>query len=108
VVLRFVPAECLDSCAAQQAALAAVQAGVNVTPMREIVTFLTILAEPKHHGGLRRRQLARARPGEREQRPVLAEAYASGTERSEAGAMSYVVDRGGRIAAISTARISVK
>jgi hypothetical protein len=47
VVLSFVPAECLEPCSAQQAALAAVQAGVNVTPMREMVTFLTILPEPE-------------------------------------------------------------
>ncbi|MEQ8696910.1 MAG: hypothetical protein RLT05_10180 [Bauldia litoralis] len=42
VVLSFVPHECGEPCAEQQAALAAVQAQVNVSPMKEMVTFVTV------------------------------------------------------------------
>ncbi|MCD1636714.1 redoxin domain-containing protein [Martelella mediterranea] len=42
VVLSFVPQECGEPCAEQQAVLAAVQAQVNVSPMKEMVTFVTV------------------------------------------------------------------
>jgi hypothetical protein len=107
VVLSFVPAACLDSCAAQQAALAAVQAGVNVTPMREMVTFLTILPGPEAalpaditeaFDPVNWRSLTPEAGWNSV--PALAEAYAGTTGRPGSGPMSYVVDRGGRLAAI--------
>lgn len=42
VVLSFVPRDCGASCAEQQDILASVQAQVNITPMKQMVTFLTI------------------------------------------------------------------
>ena len=42
VVLSFVTEDCGAPCAEQQAALADVQASLNVTPMRDMVTFVTI------------------------------------------------------------------
>lgn len=42
VVLSFVPQDCGAPCADQQAALVEAQAAVNVTPMREMVTFVTV------------------------------------------------------------------
>ncbi|MFC4670764.1 cytochrome-c oxidase [Seohaeicola nanhaiensis] len=41
-VLSFVPADCGAPCGAQQALLREVQESVNVTPMREMVVFLTV------------------------------------------------------------------
>ena len=41
VVISFAPEGCGAPCETQQALLREVQAGVNVTPMREMVTFLT-------------------------------------------------------------------
>lgn len=42
VVLSFVPQDCGNPCAEQQAVLVAVQAQVNVSPMKEMVTFVTV------------------------------------------------------------------
>lgn len=42
VVLSFYPSACGAPCAAQQALLREVQESVNVTPMREMVVFLTV------------------------------------------------------------------
>lgn len=42
VVLSFVPESCGAPCADQQVLLQAVQEAVNVTPMREMVAFLTV------------------------------------------------------------------
>ena len=42
VILSFVPRDCGASCAEQQAILASVQMQVNITPMKQIVTFLSV------------------------------------------------------------------
>tara|TARA_R110000751_G_scaffold43895_8_gene100910 strand:- start:1932 stop:2318 length:387 start_codon:yes stop_codon:yes gene_type:complete len=42
VVLSFLPRECGTTCADQQALLADVQEAVNVTPMRDMVSFVTV------------------------------------------------------------------
>ncbi len=42
VVLSFVPRDCGTPCTEQQDILASVQAQVNITPMKQIVTFLTV------------------------------------------------------------------
>ena len=47
LILSFVAGDCGPDCVAQQAALAAVQARVNITPMLGMADFLTIL-EPGH------------------------------------------------------------
>jgi protein SCO1/2 len=44
VVLSFVPADCGTPCADQQALLARVREAVNDTPMRDLVTFVTVTA----------------------------------------------------------------
>jgi hypothetical protein len=42
VILSFVPLECGSPCAEQQAFLAAVQEQVNITPMMQMVTFISV------------------------------------------------------------------
>ncbi|HET7409703.1 MAG TPA: hypothetical protein VFJ13_05840, partial [Paracoccaceae bacterium] len=42
VVLSFVPEDCAELCAAQQAKLEKVREDIEVTPMRDIVTFLAV------------------------------------------------------------------
>jgi protein SCO1/2 len=44
IVLSFVPAGCGTPCADQQALLARVREAVNDTPMRDLVTFVTVTA----------------------------------------------------------------
>ena len=44
IVLSFVPEECGAPCTDQQKLLAEVQSGINVTPMRDMVTFVTVAA----------------------------------------------------------------
>ncbi|MEO2038805.1 MAG: hypothetical protein ABGW90_08920, partial [Martelella sp.] len=42
IVLSFVPTDCGGPCVEQQAVLAGVQGQVNVSPMKEMVTFVTV------------------------------------------------------------------
>ena len=107
VVVSFVTADCRDACAAQQAALAAVQERVNIAPMRDMVTFLTILpsADGKFPASLAggfapvNWRLLVPYPGS-DDPADLSPAYAGATRRPDAGPMAYVIDRGGRFAAI--------
>ena len=45
LVLSFVSGDCHPDCVAQQAALAAVQTRVNITPMLAIVKFITVVEQ---------------------------------------------------------------
>lgn len=97
VVLSFVPGECGTPCADQQALLARVQEAVNVTPMREMVTFVTMASpespvDPKWDdanwvGLAPREESAVARIGAE---------WAELSRRGEGGPMAYVLGRGAR------------
>lgn len=95
VVVSFAPEGCGAPCEAQQALLREVQEGVNVTPMREMVTFLTVGLATEGwdstnwhaisiEGGI----------------PEAADDYAALSERDSAAPMIHVIGRGGRHAAI--------
>jgi protein SCO1 len=47
VVLYFASAECVAECAAQTDRLAEIQAIVNISPMRELVQFVSVAAGPR-------------------------------------------------------------
>lgn len=100
VVLSFYPAACGTPCANQQARLADVQQALEITPMRSMVTFVTVaspevppLKSWESHNWIR----ANA-PDE----PAAAAgtAYRNLSRRPGNGPTVHVIDRGGRHAAI--------
>ncbi|MGH6954621.1 MAG: SCO family protein [Alphaproteobacteria bacterium] len=48
VVLYFIYASCPDVCPLHSEAVAAVQARVNATPMRDLVRFVAVTTDPEH------------------------------------------------------------
>jgi len=95
VVVSFVPEGCGAPCAAQQALLREVQAGVNVTPMREMVTFLTVgPAEARGWDDTNWRPVADSAAADATAR------FAALSERDTDTKMIHVIDRSGRHAAI--------
>ena len=102
LVLSFVAGDCGIGCVAQQAALAAVQARVNITPMLGMADFLTIL-EPGHSlpeaatsaFDPANWQVLTADPAAGE-----AAAYAAVSTRKGALPMTFMVDRLGRVGGI--------
>ena len=78
LVVSFAPAVCGSPCIAQQALLRAVQEGVNITSMRDRVTFLTV-----GDGAAK-----------------AAASFAALSARTTYAPMIHVIDRGGRHAAI--------
>lgn len=96
VVVSFTPEDCDLPCAAQQALLREVQAGVNVTPMRDMVTFLTVgHVTDADWDGANWQKIA-AEGGATE----AATAFAALSRRKDDAPMVHVIDRGGRHAAI--------
>jgi len=95
VVISFTPEGCGAPCEAQQALLREVQAGVNVTPMREMVTFLTV--GPAAAGWDSTNWRAMSIEGGI---PEAADDYAALSERDTDAPMIHVIDRAGRHAAI--------
>lgn len=101
VVLSFVPQACGGSCAEQQAALAAVQAQVNITPMKEMVVFATIqgsgaaIEAPWDDANWRLATLSSDTTA-----AVAADRFAELSNRDHALPMVHVIDRSGRHAGI--------
>ncbi|MDT8328820.1 MAG: cytochrome-c oxidase [Roseovarius sp.] len=95
IVVSFAPEDCGAPCEAQQALLRVVQAGVNVTPMRELVTFLT--AGPAAEGWDSTNWHAISIEGGI---PEAADDYAALSERDTDAPMIHVIDRAERHAAI--------
>jgi len=96
VVVSFAPESCGAPCGAQQALLREVQAGVNVTPMREMVTFLTVgPAEARGRDDTNWRPVAVGSAA-----ADAAARFAALSERETDAPMIHVIDRGGRHAAI--------
>ncbi|MEP0315602.1 MULTISPECIES: cytochrome-c oxidase [Alphaproteobacteria] len=101
VVLSFVPQECGEPCAAQQAALAAVQAQVNVSPMKEMVTFVTVhdanaTIEAPWDGANWRLVV----PSDGATAAAAVGSFASLSDREGALPMAHVIDGNGRHAGI--------
>ena len=95
IVVSFAPGGCGAPCEAQQALLRDVQAGVNVTPMREMVTFLTV--GPSAEGWDNTNWQPISIEGGI---PEAANDFAALSERDADAPMIHVIDRGGRHAAI--------
>ena len=101
VVLSFVPRECGTLCADQQALLAKVQEAVNVTPMREMVSFVTVASpgspvapewDDANWVGLA--------PREEGAVAAISAEWAELSRRGEGTPMTYVLGRGARSAGI--------
>ncbi|MGK8236776.1 cytochrome-c oxidase [Roseovarius sp. MS2] len=95
VVISFAPDGCGAPCDNQQALLHKVQEGVNVTPMREMVTFLTVGLTTEGWDSTNWHAISIE--------GVISEAaddYAALSERDSAAPMIHVIGRGGRHAAI--------
>ncbi|WP_144431869.1 cytochrome-c oxidase [Jannaschia rubra] len=101
VVLSFLPQECGTPCADQQALLAEVQEAVNVTPMREMVSFVTVASSgsPVAPGRDDANWLGLT-PREEGAVAELGAEWAELSRRGEEGPMAYVLGRGARSAGI--------
>lgn len=101
VVLTFVPEGCGAPCDAQQKALASVQAGVNSSPMRDMVIFLTLY--PNHQPVEGTWQAANWRPlildGGKTVALYTGE-FAALSARNNGLPMVHIIDRGSRHAGI--------
>jgi hypothetical protein len=100
VVLSFVPQSCDSPCAKQQAVLAGVQAQVNNSPMKEMVTFVTVgeaaalIEAPWDEANWRL-----AIPSD-DETTAAADRFAALSSRGQELPMAHVIDRNGRHAGI--------
>lgn len=99
LVLSFAPAECGAPCEAQQRTLDEVRAGIDATPMRDMVTFVTV--RPAGQGS------AAPPPGHRLSASPnstsvagAAAAFAALSGRDAAEPRAHIIDRAARHAAI--------
>ncbi|WP_127524495.1 redoxin domain-containing protein [Mesorhizobium sp. Z1-4] len=101
IVLSFVPRNCNSPCAKQQAALAGVQEQVNVSPMKEMVTFVTVhdtdtsIEAPWDDANWRL-----VIPSNDETTAAAADRFAALSSRGQELPMAYVIDRNGRHAGL--------
>jgi hypothetical protein len=95
VVISFALESCGAPCEAQQALLREVQAGVNVTPMRDMVTFLTVGLAAEGWDGANWRAIS-IESG----LPEAPDNFAALSERDTDTPMIHIIGRGGRHAAI--------
>ena len=100
VVLSFVPKDCGQPCSAQQAQLAKALDSVNVTPMREMVTFLTIGPGDAALGGAKAPNARNSIPGGDESIAAAADRFAAVSTRGTTVPQVHVIGRGGRHAGI--------
>lgn len=96
LVVSFAPAVCGSPCIAQQALLRAVQEGVNITSMRDRVTFLTVGVASV--ADLDRSNWLPVTVGDGAAK--AAASFAALSARTTYAPMIHVIDRGGRHAAI--------
>lgn len=99
VVLSFAPEGCDAPCTEQQALLKEVQEAVNVTPMRDMVLFLTVGSETAEDPGWQAGTWRRAMPTDGKVAEAAASFAALSARRTDAP-MAHVLDRGGRHAGI--------
>ena len=97
VVLSFMPEGCGASCAEQQSVLASVQSSINITPMREMVTFLTVhpSGEPPG-GGWDAANWRAVTPDGGATVAALTAEFAALSARDGGTPMVHVIDRGAR------------
>lgn len=96
VVLSFVPTDCGGPCVEQQAVLAGVQGQVNVSPMKEMVTFVTVhdtdasIEAPWNEANWRL-----VIPSD-DEITAAADRFAALSSRGQQLPMAHVIDRNGR------------
>ena len=101
IVLSFVPQNCDSPCAKQQAVLAGVQEQVNASPMKQMVTFVTVLdadasiKAPWDQANWRLMILS-----DDETTATVADRFAAFSGRDQELPMAHVIDRNGRHAGI--------
>ena len=101
VVLSFVPTGCGGPCVEQQAVLASVQGQVNVSPMKEMVTFVTVHdADASIEAPWDEANWRLVIPSDDETTAVAADRFAVLSGRSQELPMAHVIDRNGRHAGI--------
>lgn len=101
VIISFVPEGCGDPCVEQQAVLAVVQAQVNVSPMKEMVTFVTVQdADAPIEAPWDDANWRLAVPSAGATAVAAADRFAALSGRTGTSPMVHVIDRNGRHAAI--------
>lgn len=100
VVLSFVPEGCGTPCADQQVLLREVQQSINVTPMREMVLFVTLGRRDVTDTGWEAVNWHPAVPADGTPVAGIAETFAALSGRGGGAPMVHIVDRGGRHAGI--------
>lgn len=101
IVLSFVPQNCDSPCAKQQAVLAGVQEQVNVSPMKQIVTFVTVHdADASIEATWDEANWRQAIPSNDEMTAAAANRFAALSRRGQELPMAHVIDRNGRHAGI--------
>ncbi len=101
VVLSFVPQNCDSPCSKQQAVLAGVQGQVNVSPMKEMVTFVTVHdADASIEAPWDEANWRLVIPSDDETTATVAERFAAFSGRGQELPMAHVIDRNGRHAGI--------
>ncbi len=101
VVLSFVPQNCDSPCAKQQALLAGVQAQVNNSPMKEMVTFVTVRdADASIEAPWDEANWRLVTPSDDETTAAAANRFSASSGRGQDAPMAHVIDRNGRHAGI--------
>jgi peroxiredoxin len=100
VVLSFVPQNCDSPCSKQQAVLASVQGQVNVSPMKEMVTFVTVHdADASIEAPWNEANWRLVIPSD-DETTAAADRFAALSSRGQELPMAHVIDRNGRHAGI--------
>ncbi|MEO4045310.1 hypothetical protein [Hoeflea sp.] len=101
IVLSFAPRNCDSPCAKQQAVLAGVQEQVNVSPMKGMVTFVTVHdADASIQAPWDEANWQPVIPSDEETTAAAADRFAALSSRGQELPMAHVIDRNGRHAGI--------
>ena len=100
IVLSFVPQNCDSPCSKQQAVLAGVQEQVNVSPMKQMVTFVTVHdADASIEAPWNEANWRLVIPSD-DETTAAADRFAALSSRGQELPMAHVIDRNGRHAGI--------
>ena len=100
IVLSFVPTDCGGPCVEQQALLAGVQGQVNVSPMKEMVTFVTVHdADASIEAPWNEANWRLVIPSD-DETTAAADRFTALSSRGQELPMAHVIDRNGRHAGI--------
>lgn len=101
IVLSFVPQNCASPCAKQQAVLAGVQEQVNVSPMKQMVTFVTVHdADASIEATWDEANWRLVIPSSDETTAAAANRFSASSGHDQELPMAHVIDRNGRHAGI--------